>query len=177
MDNALVICVISWLIAGIFAQAVKHKLLDWPRFRASFVAYRIVPEGLVTVVGRGLTVVELVLVCGLIFLQPAALWLAAGVLSVYASGIAVNVLRGRQQIDCGCGDEPTPVSWLLVLRNITLVVMAIYASILAAASFELSVLSALIALGLMVIAFVLYSAIEQLLANRGRHQRLWLGVS
>jgi methylamine utilization protein MauE len=177
MSSTILVCVISWLLAGVFAQACWHKLAAWPRFRASFVAYRIVPENLVTLTGRLLTVVELLVVVGLVFLQIPALWVAVGLLVVYATGISINVLRGRQLIDCGCGDEPTPVSWLLVARNLLLVGLSMLAIGVAADGVELTWQYAGVGLGLSLIAFGLYSVIEQLLANRGRHQRLWLGVA
>ena len=177
MSSTVLVCLISWLLAAVFAQACRHKLVAWQRFRASFLAYRIVPEKLVTVVGRSLVGLELAIVLGLIFLQTAALWAAAGLLMLYAVGIGINVMRGRQLIDCGCGDEPTPVSWVLVARNLTLAGLAALAVRYAALGVEVSWLSGSIALGMCLIAVGLYSAIEQLLANRGRHQRLWLGVA
>ena len=49
---------------------------------------------------------------------------------VYGLAIAVNLLRGRLHISCGCGlgnssGDNQPLSWLLVFRNILLMVMAI----------------------------------------------------
>jgi hypothetical protein len=43
---------------------------------------------------------------------------AACLLLLYAGAMAVNLLRGRSRLDCGCGSEPEPVSWFLVLRNV-----------------------------------------------------------
>jgi hypothetical protein len=40
-----------------------------------------------------------------------------GLILLYAAAMAVNLLRGRRQIDCGCGGEVHPLSWMLVLRN------------------------------------------------------------
>ncbi|MEF9603853.1 methylamine utilization protein MauE, partial [Paracoccus sp. PXZ] len=57
---------------------------------------------------------------------PAAIT-AAGLLLVFAAALAINVLRGRTQIDCGCfrNGLKQPVSWLLVLRNLVLTGLAL----------------------------------------------------
>jgi len=176
MNASVLILAISWLLAGIFAMALKHKVGAWPRFIASLTAYDIVPERLVKLAGALLVVSELAAVLLLFSGQPLGLWFATLLLSVYAMAIAINVLRGKWHIDCGCGDEPTPVSWFLFWRNTLLVMMAQFGLVLHATGLTWTLLVALIALGLSLIALGIYVAVEQLMANRGRHQRLWLGA-
>lgn len=55
-------------------------------------------------------------------LQQAAYTLAIILLSVYSLAIAVNLLRGRREISCGCGGLAGShhLSWGLVWRNIGL---------------------------------------------------------
>jgi hypothetical protein len=53
--------------------------------------------------------------------RSAAAVVAAVLLSVYALAMAVNMLRGRADIDCGCGGQPQLLSPWLLLRNAVLV--------------------------------------------------------
>ena len=172
--SVLVTC---WLLAAIFAVALRHKIVAWPRFKASFAAYRIVPEALVSMVAGLLVVAESVTLVALLWLQPLGLLLAGGLLAIYAAAIGINIGRGRRHIDCGCGDEPTPVSLILVGRNAVLIGLALTAYTLQPALQELSLWAAVVAFVAALVAFGIYLAMEQLIANRGRHQRLWLGVS
>lgn len=171
------VMVTCWLLAAIFAVALRHKVFAWPRFKASFAAYKIVPDAFVGVVAGGLVFAEGVAVIGLLLLQPLGLLAGGGLLAIYAMAIAINVARGRRHIDCGCGDEPTPVSLILVARNTVLIGLAVTAYALQPGLQTLSVWAVVVALSAALVAFGIYLAMEQLIANRGRHQRLWLGVS
>jgi hypothetical protein len=42
--------------------------------------------------------------------------------------MAINLLRGRHDIDCGCGGASHPLSWGLVARNVVLAAAALVAS-------------------------------------------------
>jgi len=44
----------------------------------------------------------------------------AGLLSLYAAGISINLYRGRRDIDCGCNGPASTqaLSWWLVSRNL-----------------------------------------------------------
>ncbi len=180
MDAALLLLTLHWLLGGIFVVAFLHKARAWPRFKAALAAYQLLPEALVPAAGVGLGAAEAATLLLLLTWQSAGVLLAMVLLVVYASVIAISVVRGRTHIDCGCGDEPTPVSWALVMRNVCLIVLAVWAwQLHAAGALATSVgwMVGLISLGLGLLAFAIYQAIEQLFANRGRHQRLWQGVS
>ena len=60
--------------------------------------------------------------------RQAALVGLAALVSAYAVAIAINLLRGRHDIDCGCGGASHPLSWGLVARNMVLAAAAILAS-------------------------------------------------
>jgi len=65
-----------------------------------------------------------------LLVQPVAHWAAlatAALLIVFAVAMAINVMRGRTYIDCGCFRQgmKQPLSWLLVLRNIGLAAAAV----------------------------------------------------
>ncbi|MGO4844024.1 MauE/DoxX family redox-associated membrane protein, partial [Rhizobiaceae sp. 2RAB30] len=47
---------------------------------------------------------------------------------LYGTAIAVNLLRGRTRIDCGCGGAGQGLSWFLVGRNTALLGLALIAA-------------------------------------------------
>nr|WP_290674575.1 MULTISPECIES: MauE/DoxX family redox-associated membrane protein [unclassified Halomonas] len=110
------------LLALIFAQSAWHKANDYGRFLGLVANYRLVPGFIEEGVSRTLIAAEILLVILLIFPVTAVFAsLSAGVLLlVYAGAMGVNLIRGNQLIDCGCGGRAQPVSWLLVLRNLVL---------------------------------------------------------
>lgn len=171
----LVVPVVCWLLAAVFLVALHHKVSAAPRFRAALAAYKLVPPAWLRPVAWGLTVLEMVALVLLLLVRPEGLIIAAGLLLVYGAAMAVNLLRGRRLIDCGCGDEPTPLSGALLGRNGVLIGLALAALPAAfAPAYSLDVLAA--AFGLCLPAITLYFAVDQLLANEGRYRRLWLGV-
>jgi hypothetical protein len=162
--------VISWVLLGILAPALYHKVTAWPRFVAVLRAYELVPSALVPVAAVGLALLELAAAVLLVFLQPAGLWLAAGLFALYLVAMTINLLRGRVSIDCGCGDEPTLISAGLVLRNAVLVLFAFTG--LRTGSPD-SIYELVVCAGLAFAVVVVYLSIDQLFANSSRHQRLW----
>ncbi len=167
---------VSWLLALIFAVSVRHKLASWPRFKASFAAYEIVPERLLTPAAIFLVICEALVVVGCLLAQAEAIAAAAAMLLVFALAMTINLVRGRRYIDCGCGDEPTPIGLGLLLRNGVLFGMAVAAAG-SVPGFEAPGAMLFIAAVGAAIAYGIYATVEQLLVNRGRHQRLWLGAS
>ncbi len=167
----------SWMLALIFATALHHKLTGVRRFNASLSAYRLVPEAGISIAGWAIVALESIAVCLLLLATSMGLVLAAILLSAYATAIAINVIRGRTHIDCGCGDEPTPVSWAVVLRNVILVSIALLAMNMPFTAMPSSLAGILFCAAAAGIGYGIYRCAEELLANRGRHQRLWLGVT
>ena len=85
--------------------------------------------------------------------------------------------RYRYEIvfDCGCGDEPSPISTFLVGRNLFLLALAYIASKYIDGSPSLNwntLIFTTLSAGLF---YGVYMIFEQLMTNRGRHIRLWLG--
>jgi hypothetical protein len=166
--------IISWLLAAIFVQAVVHKIRAWPRFEASLAAYDLLPGSMISFAAGILVVWELVTIAVLVVWTEVGLSLAAILLAIYALAMAINVVRGRTHIDCGCGDEPTPVSWVLVGRNVVLIVFAALSFWQSLDAVVLLPVAAIAFAGL-IVAVVLYACADQLFANHGRYQRLWSG--
>jgi hypothetical protein len=108
--------------ALILFAAAWHKFGEPLMFEAALEAYRLLPKGSASALARVLPVVEVLIGVGL--LVPAtrgpSLVGFAALMLVYACAMAINLRRGRSQIDCGCGAEVHLLSWALVLRNVVL---------------------------------------------------------
>lgn len=122
MIDPLLPLVVSTALALLFFMAARHKLSDNRRFEAHLAAYQLVPESLLRISARSLPWLEMSLVFMLLipYTRPLAAYLAATLLVVYALAMAVNLSRGRAEIDCGCGDTPQPLSYWLIIRNAVL---------------------------------------------------------
>jgi hypothetical protein len=120
--------VVRAALALLFAGAAFHKLRDTATFREIVRAYRVVPPALlwaspvVAAVEGGLALALLVPRW-----RALAALAAAVVLVAYAAAIAANVVRGRRDIECGCGAPGTrqPLSGWLVGRNLVLALAAV----------------------------------------------------
>ena len=151
-------------LALLLLSAASHKLRDLPRFRAALAGYRLLP----TAAGRGLAplLAALELAIGLALLAPGAGLVAglgaAGLLAVYSGAIAINLARGRRQIDCGCSGpagRTTPLSGALLARNATLALAAL-ACALPVAGRAWVWIDAITVAGGVAVAALLYAAIE-----------------
>jgi hypothetical protein len=112
------------LLAVVFGTAAGAKFHDLAAFQAVVEQYRLLPDRLVPLFARALPVVELGAAVGLLW--PTSRAASAAVLIVllvvFAVAMAVNLARGRSDIDCGCfiGARKQRISWPLVLRNLAL---------------------------------------------------------
>jgi methylamine utilization protein MauE len=114
------------LIAIIFLRAAWHKLRDVESFAALAADYRLLPAWTVGGAARVLIVLEAGSALALIVprLAPVGAGIAVAMLLIYAVAMATNILRGRKQLDCGCGGEPQGLGWTLVVRNLLLMAIA-----------------------------------------------------
>jgi hypothetical protein len=88
---------------------------------------------------------------------------------MYGGALAVNLLRGRRQIDCGCGlsgaaGGEQPLSWWLVARNVVLALLAVIAG-LPQSGRELGFFDALTLAAATLAAVLLYAGSSQLIRN------------
>ncbi len=118
---------VAGCIALILFSAAWHKFSEPDVFAGALEAYRLLPSAGVMPVTRLLPFAEVAL--GVIVLIPATrrfgLVACAVLISIYAIAIAINMARGRRQIDCGCGGEVHLLSWGLVVRNALLACAAL----------------------------------------------------
>ena len=159
----------GWALAGIFLFAAVHKLRNRPAFQGILGQYRLLPEPLVPAAAAALVALEIAAAVALLapaglVSRAAASTLAALLLCLYTGAIAVNLLRGRTAIDCGCGGRPTPLSAWLIARNALLLGLAWAAG--AAATVPQTPVLYLLAAAPTVFLWCAYAIANQLLANR-----------
>ena len=105
----------------VFVLAATQKAQHWRIFSGVIANYRLLPRLLVAPVAILLPPAEML--TGLLLLsgqfRPAGDLAAIALLGFFATAMAINVKRGRTQIDCGCGQSflKQTLSWLLVARN------------------------------------------------------------
>jgi hypothetical protein len=115
-------------LAALLAAAALHKLRDLHAFRVALGDYRLVPWALTGAVAPALVAAEGT--AAALLLSPAARpWgfaAAAALLALYSAAIAVNLARGRRDIDCGCFGPAlrTGLSGGLLARNALLLAAA-----------------------------------------------------
>ena len=147
----------------LFSLALYHKLHDWAGFQRALADYRIVPSSLVPMVAAVVVLLEAAVVFGRFVALGGVLLLA------YAGAIAVNLVRGRVRIDCGCGGAAgrERLSWWLVGRNVVCAAGAFAASSRASLR-DLEWMDAFSLVAAVTVLAALYVAADQLIANAGR---------
>lgn len=155
-------------LALLFAAAAWHKLRDPEAFREAVAAYELVPGALVASFARVLPLAEAA--TALVLLAPgggpAGGIAAVLLLLVYGAAIAVNLVRGRRDLDCGCLGPAArrPIGGALLVRNALLAGAALACTRPVAPRSLVWLDGATIALGVAALA-LLYVAAERLLAN------------
>jgi Methylamine utilisation protein MauE len=116
-------------LAAVFALAAVTKLRALDEFVGVVHNYRVLPEILVRPVAYGLPPLEAAIALGLLIAPartPAGIG-AAALLVVFSLAMAVNLVRGRVEIDCGCFASALKqrIGWSLVARNVVLIGLAL----------------------------------------------------
>ena len=170
MLDPLVIKLVSLAFALLFAAAAWHKFADQGRFRGILSAYRMLPELAVSPVAALIPALEAALAAAwaLGWNLPATALATAVLLAVYSCAIALNLLRGRTWIDCGCGFGASAAGQLLsprlLWRNSLLIVLAL-ATVLPGTGRELVLVDYLSLAAACLVLILLYAAASQLLLN------------
>jgi len=116
------------LVGLVLLTAGLAKLFGGRKFVEVVRNYKLLPEALVAPVGRLIPFAE-VFVAVLVFadlLQPFAALAAALLFLMFGGALAINLLRGRTHISCGCFgvSEEQRLSWALVWRNLLFAALA-----------------------------------------------------
>lgn len=130
MSSVVVLYAAQAALAAILLLGAFDKLRDFRAFESAVAGYRLLPStihrafAVTFVAAEGLGGVLLLSWSGSV--AGAALGLAT--LAVAVMGLSVNLVRGRTDIDCGCGGVSTSgsgLSWWLVVRNAVLCLDAV----------------------------------------------------
>ena len=123
--DPVIATIIRFALGWLFLAASAHKLRDMVDFRSVLATYRILPERLVAVAAWLVVAAEISIGVGMLWQFPSAYVGGAALLLAYAVVMAINLMRGRRFIDCGCGGATQPLSLGLVLRNVVLAIAAV----------------------------------------------------
>ena len=119
------------MLTAILVSSLVSKLCGYRRFREIVARYEVVPAELTGTASALVVFWETAAIAGLWVSPEDGALLAAALFGTYGMAVAVNLVRGRTSIDCGCawGGEPiASAAWLtpwLPLRNAGLVLLAL----------------------------------------------------
>ena len=127
--DPVIVATLRAALALLFFVAAGHKLRDLGRFRATLGEYRLVPDRFAAPAAALLVAAEAAAAGALLVpgARAAGLLAAAALLFVYGAAIAINLARGRWDIDCGCAGPAVrrPITGWLVARNAVLAAAAL----------------------------------------------------
>jgi hypothetical protein len=159
------------LVCLVLARALLHKLTARAEFAASLAGYHILPARWSAAATALIALLEAIAIIAITlptWRQQGAV-LAATLFVVYSAAMAVNLLRGRDQIDCGCGGAGQPLSWFLVGRNL-LLVAGCACIVTCDMPAMLGVAECVAAAGLVPLLWLLLIMFDRILGNRS-HER------
>ena len=166
--SAVFVSAVCSLIFFVFMSALLHKVRDISRFKLFLIAYRLLPESVVTVVAVLIVALEFLAVVGLVFVSSAGLALSSMLLFVYVVAMGANLIRGREKIDCGCGDSPTQLSLGLVCRNSLLILLAGTAMAVMPHANDYTFWTMTVAIVFGIAGFLVYQALDAILVSGSR---------
>ena len=175
MAFTLLATISTLLLSYLFVVGALQKLADASYFQQVITDYQILPATVSPLLSRVLPLVELG--AGIALLIPlsqyAALGIVTALLAGYSTAIALNILRGRRDIDCGCagpGQVQTLSTWL-VGRNILLIMLALSA-MTSTGQLLFGWPGWVLALSGAAVAALLYHVFNQLVANNNLLNRI-----
>ena len=118
-------------VASVLLIAAVEKLRDPESFRDAVENYQVLPATQVSVFSRSAPLLEAL--AGAMLLpvasRPWGAGLALALWLMFTAAIVLNLRRGRDRIDCGCGGGAhTPLGKGLVVRNVALMLAALVAA-------------------------------------------------
>lgn len=155
-------------VAVLFADAAIHKLRNLPTFAETFAAYRLLPDAAARRLAWIVPWAEAVVAAALLW--PASRFWAVPsailIFAAYASALALNLARGRRDLDCGCAGpgRRRPIAAWMVWRNLVLAAALGFAS-LPSSPRPLAAADVLTLAGGLAAAIALYGAVDRLLGD------------
>ena len=165
-------------IAVLLLVSATQKLRDVPSFHGVLDSYALLPAALLRPTAWTLPIVEASAGLSLLGERTRVLGAALGltVLGAVTLAVAINLLRGRTDLGCGCGgiEDEQSLSWILVMRNLLLA--GVLSLSLAHPTPRAFMWLDYLTIGLGAIAlYGMYVSANQLLANQPRLWRLRIG--
>jgi hypothetical protein len=119
---------IAVALAVIFGASAAMKFADLAMFESALANYRLLPRAFEPLAAYLVPVGEGGCAAGLLFAATRSVGAAVLIvlLAAFAGAIAINLSRGRTNIDCGCFGPMLrqPLSAWLVVRNLVLMALA-----------------------------------------------------
>jgi hypothetical protein len=113
----------------VFMLAAIQKAAHWRILPGVIANYRLLPRWMNWPVAALLPPAEVILGIALLSaqLRPWPEMAAIAMLLLFAAAMTINIRRGRDHIDCGCGETflRQTLSWALVTRNAVLVALLV----------------------------------------------------
>lgn len=168
MIDPLLIHTVQIFLAALLVISGINQLAHFSQFKASVVAYKLLPAYAVGIVAALLASCEIIVGFSLVLpWGEQAVLMPAIIFGLYFSAMSFNLLRGHTNIDCGCSliRREAPLSYWHLLRNLVLIIFSL---LLLFPVLErslhwldtLQIITAVISLG------VLYLSVDALLSNR-----------
>ena len=171
-------CTVAMLFFSyLFVDAGYRKLSEFRFLQKTITEYRVLPTSWSGPLARVLPITELGAGVGLLIpiLHSEAAIAICGALLAYTVAIAVNIARGRRDLDCGCagpGAEQV-ISGALLVRNAVLFLLALaLASIPVSQRVPLDTPEICLALAAALLCALVYQVINQLVANQDKLRRV-----
>jgi hypothetical protein len=162
-------------IALLLASAAIQKFSGLARFADIVVAYRVLPGAIAGPAAWLVPCLEAAIAAALLWTptRSAAAMAAMMLLIGYASGVGVNLLRGRRDLDCGCGAarDRRPIAAWMVWRNLLLAVTLLIA-VPRWSQRALDFSDLLTIVGGLAVAITLYAAADRLFGDVAPRARL-----
>lgn len=157
-------------VSALFLVACVHKLRAFGEFRRALADHDVVPAAFVPAAAAMVVVVEMAAV---VSTAAAASGLAGILLLAYAGVIALNIVRGRERIDCGCVGVAgrDGLSWWLVGRNLVCAAAA-FAVLVPTSDRATAWLDWFSVVAATVLVAACWVAADGLIANAGAYRRL-----
>jgi hypothetical protein len=155
-------------LSALFMASAAMKFADISQFAAALENYRILPMVLVAPSALVIPALELLAALGLLVpgTRADASLLTAALLAIFTAAIAINLARGRREIDCGCFGpalRQTLSGWLIARNAVLLVAVA---ALVAPAQVRPLGLADFVTIGFgAATLMVLYASMNYLLAN------------
>nr|WP_256437631.1 MauE/DoxX family redox-associated membrane protein [Brevibacillus sp. HB1.2] len=118
------------IIGTIFLTAGYMKIKNIEEHSQVIKEYQLIPNTFIPHVTRFLIIIEIICGIGLYLgmYKNFTLFTSLALLVVYSVAITINLLRGRNEISCGCGGVlgTHNLSWKQVIRNGFLLLLSIW---------------------------------------------------